>query len=108
MALSVVERTREIGLLRAVGASRRQVRRMIRWEAVLVSVLGGLLGVGIGVLIGVALQRALAGDGLDALAIPWGQLGWVFLAAVLMGVVGAVLPARRASRLDILQAIAAE
>lgn len=108
MALSVVERTREIGLLRAVGASRRQVRRMIRWEAVLVSVLGGLLGVVVGVLIGVALQRALAGDGLDVLAVPWSQLAWVFAAAVLMGVFGAVLPARRASRLDILQAIGRE
>jgi putative ABC transport system permease protein len=108
MALSVVERTREIGLLRAVGASRRQVRRMIRWEAVLVSLLGGVLGVAIGVLVGAALQQALAGDGLESLAIPWTNLAWIFLAAVLIGVIGAILPARRASRMDILQSIATE
>jgi putative ABC transport system permease protein len=104
----VVERTREIGLLRAVGASRRQVRRMIRWEAVLVSLLGGVLGVAIGVLVGAALQQALAGDGLESLAIPWTNLAWIFLAAVLIGVIGAILPARRASRMDILQSIATE
>jgi putative ABC transport system permease protein len=108
MALSVLERTREIGLLRAVGASRRQIRRMVRWEAVLVSVLGGLLGVAIGVAAGTALRRALADDGLSLLAIPWGSLVLVFAAAVLIGVLGAVLPGRRASRLDILRAVAAD
>ena len=107
-ALSVVERTREIGLLRAVGASRRQVRRMIRWEAVLVSTLGGILGILVGVLVGAALRRSLADDGLDVLAIPWVSLGVVFGAAVLIGVLGAVLPARRAARLDILRSIGAE
>ena len=59
MALSVVERTREIGLLRAVGGSRRQVRRMVRWEAVIVSTLGGLLGIVIGILVGAAIRRSL-------------------------------------------------
>lgn len=108
MALSVVERTRELGLLRAVGASRRQIRRLIRWEAVIVAVLGGLLGLGIGVLAGVALRRSLQDDGLDILAIPWTSLGWLFVAAVVIGVVGAILPARRAAKLDILRAIGAE
>ncbi len=108
MALSVVERTREIGLLRAVGASRSQVRRMIRWEAVLVSTLGGILGIVIGVLVGGALRRSLAEDGLDALAVPWDSLAWIFAGAVLIGVLGAVLPARRASRMDILRSIGAE
>lgn len=108
MALSVVERTRELGLLRAVGASRRQIRRLIRWEAVIVSVLGGLLGLGIGALAGAALRRSLQDDGLDILAIPWGSLGWLFVAAIVIGVVGAILPARRAARLDILRAIGSE
>ncbi len=108
MALSVLERTREIGLLRAVGASRRQVRRMVRWEAVLVSTLGGIIGIVIGVVVGAALRRSLADDGLEVLAVPWGSLAAVFFAAVLIGVVGAVLPARKAARLDILRSIGAE
>ena len=108
MALSVIERTREVGLLRAVGASRSQVRRMVRWEAVLVSTLGGILGILIGVLVGGALRRSLADDGLEALAVPWELLAWVFAGAVLIGIVGAVLPARRASRMDILRALGTE
>lgn len=108
MALSVIERTREIGLFRAVGASRSQVRRMIRWEAVVVSTLGGLLGIGVGVLVGAALRRSLAQDGLDVLAIPWTSLALIFVAAVAIGVIGAVLPGLRASRLDIVRSIAAE
>ena len=108
MALSVVERTREIGLLRAVGASRRQIRRMVRWEAVLVALLGGALGLVVGVLAGAGLQRSLAEDGIDVLAIPWGTLAVVFAAAILIGLVGALLPAWRASRWDILRAIGTE
>jgi putative ABC transport system permease protein len=108
MALSVVERTREIGLLRAVGASRRQVRRMIRWEAIIVSTLGGLLGVGIGIVVGAAVRRSLAEDGLEVFSLPQGTIAIVFAAAIVIGVVGAVLPARRAARLDILRSIGAE
>ena len=108
MALSVVERTRELGLLRAVGASRRQVRRMVRWEAVLVSALGGALGVVVGVAAGAALRRSLQDSGIDVLVVPWTSLAWVFAAAILIGVLGAILPARNAARLDILRAIAAE
>jgi putative ABC transport system permease protein len=108
LALSVIERTREIGLLRAVGLSRRQLRRMVRLESVIVAVLGAVLGVLMGIAFGVALQRAIADQGVDVLAIPWGRLLiFVGLAAV-VGVLAAVLPARRAARLDVLRAISTE
>ncbi|MEZ5186805.1 MAG: FtsX-like permease family protein [Candidatus Nanopelagicales bacterium] len=108
MALSVLERTREIGLLRAVGASRRQVRRMIRWEAVLVAVAGAAIGVLVGMLAGISLRAALSGDGIDVLVIPIGTLIVILVLAILLGVLAAALPARRAARLDILAAIATE
>jgi putative ABC transport system permease protein len=108
LALSVIERTREVGLLRAVGMARRQLRQMVRLEAVIVAVLGAVLGVGMGVIFGVALQRAIADQGIDVLAVPWGRL-LVFVAlAALAGVVAAVWPARRAARLDVLRAIGTE
>ncbi|HSE10297.1 MAG TPA: FtsX-like permease family protein [Nocardioidaceae bacterium] len=108
LALSVIERTREIGLLRAVGLSRSQLRRMVRLESVIVAVLGAVLGVLMGIAFGVALQRAIADDGVDVLAIPWAQLIGFVLVAALVGVLAAVLPARRAARLDVLRAISTE
>jgi putative ABC transport system permease protein len=108
LALSVLERTRELGLLRAVGMSRRQVKRMVRVESVLVAVFGGLLGLAVGAVFGVALQRALVGEGVTELTFPVGQLVVYLLAAAVAGVLAAWLPARRASRLNVLQAIAAE
>lgn len=108
MALSVLERTREIGLLRAVGASRRQVRRMIRWEAVLVAFTGALAGVVVGLLAGISLRQALSGDGIEVLVIPLATVVVILVLAVLLGVLAAALPARRAARLDILGAIATE
>ena len=108
LALSVIERTREVGLLRAVGLSRRQLRRMVRLESVVVAVLGAVLGVGMGLAFGVALQRAIADQGVDVLAMPWLQLGLFVLLAAVAGVLAAVLPARRAARLDVLRAIGAE
>jgi putative ABC transport system permease protein len=105
MVLSVVERTREIGMLRAIGASQRQVRRMVRWEAVLVSLVGGVVGVALGTVGGVALQRALAGQGIDRLALPLGTIAALLLAALAIGLLGAIFPARRAARLDILRAV---
>jgi putative ABC transport system permease protein len=108
MALSVLERTREIGLLRAVGASRRQVRRMIRWEAVLVAFTGALVGVLVGLLAGVALRQSLSGDGIAVLVIPMATVIVILVMAIVLGVLAAALPARRAARLDILGAISTE
>ena len=108
LALSVIERTREIGLLRAVGTSRRQTRRMIRLESVVIAVFGGLLGIAIGVVFGIAIQHAVSDQGLDVLSVPVPTLvAYVVLSAVI-GVLAAVWPAWRASRLDILKAIGFE
>jgi putative ABC transport system permease protein len=106
LALSVFERTRELGLLRAVGMTRRQVRAVVRWEAVIVAVLGALLGAVLGLAFGVALTRGLAGDGLSVLAIPGGRLSLYVLCAALAGVLAAIGPARRAARVDVLRAVA--
>ena len=106
LALSIAERKHEIGLLRAVGMDRRQVRRMIRWEAVLIAVFGGLLGLVVGVGLGSAVVVAV-GQGLR-LAIPYTQLAVYLVAAGVGGVLAAILPARRGARLDILDAIAYE
>ncbi len=108
LALSVIERTREIGLLRAVGLSRSQLRRMVRLESVIVAVLGAVLGVVMGILFGVALQRAIADQGIDVLDIPWLRLGLFVVIAAFVGVLAAVIPARRAAKLDVLKAISTE
>ncbi len=110
LALAVTERTREIGLLRAVGTQRRQLRQMIRYEAVVVSLFGAVLGVGTGTVLGVVLQKAIAGgeDGMVVLAVPYGRLALCVAAAASIGVVAAVWPAARAARLNILQAIATD
>jgi putative ABC transport system permease protein len=107
LALSIIERTREIGLLRAIGLGRGQLRLMVTLESVVMAVLGALLGVALGICFGVAMMDALRDQGLEVIAIPWTQLV-VFLAlAVVVGVLAAVLPARRAARLDVLTAISA-
>ena len=108
LALSIIERTREVGLLRAIGMQRRQLRRMVRLESITIALLGAVLGMVMGVVFGVVLQRAIADQGLDVLAIPWGQLGAFVVVAAVVGVLAAWLPARRASRLDVLKAIGAE
>jgi len=108
LVLSVVERTREIGLLRAVGLSRPQLRRMVQLESVAIAVLGAVLGIGLGLLFGIALQRSQAEFGLEVLAVPWVQLIiFVGLAAV-VGLLAALWPASRAARLDVLRAIITE
>ena len=108
LALSVFERTREIGLLRAVGMTRRQLRRMITIESVSTAVFGAVLGAVLGLVLGIAVQHGLRSQGLATLSIPYLPLVIVLVASALAGMVAAVLPAWRASRLDVLRAITAE
>ncbi|SDM48355.1 putative ABC transport system permease protein [Streptomyces sp. cf386] len=108
LALSVVERTREIGLLRAIGLARRQLRRMIRLESVVIAVFGAVLGLALGLVWGVCTQQVLALQGMTALAIPWGTIVGVVIGSAVVGVVAALLPALRASRMNVLAAIAHE
>ena len=104
LALSVFERTREIGMLRAVGTTRRQLRRMIRYEAVITSVIGGLLGIAVGLAFGWILSRGLADQGI-VFSIPYGLLVVVLVGAAIAGVASSILPARRAAGLDVLEAL---
>jgi putative ABC transport system permease protein len=108
LALSIMERRREVGLMRAVGMGRAQVRRTVRWESVIIALQGTLLGLGVGVLFGWALVRALGDEGLGHFTLPVTRLAVIVLLGALAGVAAAVLPARRAARLDILRAIASE
>ena len=108
LALSIFERTHEIGLLRAVGMARRQVRTMIRIEAVIIAVFGAVLGLAVGVFFGWAMVRALRSQGVTVLAFPVGQLVSYIVVAGIFGVMAAAFPARRAAKLDVLQAISQE
>ncbi|MEU0222211.1 ABC transporter permease, partial [Streptomyces sp. NPDC006265] len=108
LALSVVERTREIGLLRAIGLARRQLRRMIRLESVVIAVFGAVLGLVLGLVWGVCMQQVLALQGMTALAIPWVTIVLVVVGSAVVGIVAALLPALRASRMNVLAAIAHE
>jgi putative ABC transport system permease protein len=108
LALSIYERTREIGLLRAVGMVRGQVKSMIRWESVLISVFGALLGTAVGVFFGWAMVQALKDEGISVLSIPGGQLLTYIILAGLAGVLAGLLPARRAAKLNVLSAISYE
>ncbi|MFI5768506.1 ABC transporter permease [Streptomyces sp. NPDC051658] len=108
LALSVVERTREIGLMRAIGLSRRQLRRMIRLESVVIAVFGALLGLGLGMGWGTAAQKLLALEGLGVLEIPWPTILTVFVASAFVGLFAALVPAFRAGRMNVLNAIATD
>ena len=108
LVLSVVERTRELGLMRAVGATQRQVRTVVRRESVLMAVLGAVTGVALGTASGVALSRALADQGITQLAVPALTLAGYLVVATLVGVVAAIGPARRASKVDVLRAVTIE
>ncbi|WP_049580683.1 ABC transporter permease [Streptomyces sp. SBT349] len=108
LALSVIERTREIGLMRAIGLSRRQLRRMIRLESIVIALFGALLGLGLGMAWGAAGQQLLALEGMDVLEIPWGTIIGVFIGSAVVGLLAALLPAFRAGRMNVLNAIATE
>jgi putative ABC transport system permease protein len=104
LVLSVYERTREIGMLRAIGTSRRQMRRIVRYESVITSVIGGLMGTAVGVVFAYAVTTRFADQGFT-FSVPFGQLGIFLVVAMIVGVLAAVLPARRAARVNILEAI---
>jgi putative ABC transport system permease protein len=108
LMLSVFERTREIGLLRAVGMTRSQVKRMIRAESVVIAVFGAVVGAVIGTALGAALAGSLRNNGVTDVSIPVGRLIVFLIIAGLLGLGAAIWPARRAAKLDILQAIATE
>jgi putative ABC transport system permease protein len=107
LALSTYERTRELGMLRAIGTSRRQVRSMVRQEAVITSLIGAVLGIVLGVVFALLISRPLADEGFT-LTFPIGTLVILLVLAALFGVLAAIGPARRAARLDVLQALAYE
>jgi putative ABC transport system permease protein len=108
LALSIFERTRELGLLRAVGMTRGQVRAMVRWESAVISLIGALSGAVIGIGIGLALSQALKDEGIKAISVPVPQvLLYVALAAV-AGILAALGPARSAANVDVLKAVVTE
>ena len=107
LALAVHERTRELGLLRAVGMSKRQVRRMVRAESVITALIGAVLGLVLGIVFAVIVSRPLEEDGF-VLTFPIGTLIVVTILAAIAGVLAAIPPARRASKVDVLRAVTTE
>ena len=108
LMLSVTERVREIGLLRAVGMSTRQLGAALRFESAIIAALGALVGAVLGLIGAWTLQRSLTSDGLTTLAIPWPTLIVYVALAVIVGVLAGVLPARQAARVPVLEALAEE
>ena len=108
LALSIFERTRELGVMRAVGMTRRQLRATIRWESVIIALQGTLLGLLVGVFFGWALVLALKDQGITVFSLPVLSLVLVVVLAAVAGVVAAILPSRRAAKLNILRAIVSE
>lgn len=108
LALSIHERTRELGLLRAVGMTRRQLRSSVRWESVIIALFGTALGLAVGILFGWAVTRGLRDQGITEFAVPPVQIVVIVVVAALAGVAAAHFPARRAAKLDVLQAVSSE
>ena len=105
LLLSVYERRRELGLLRAIGMTRSQVRSSIRWEALIVTLIGAIEGVAIGLGLGFAVIAALKDKGIDTFSVPVSGIVWIFVIAIVLGVVAAIIPARRATKVNVLEAI---
>ncbi|MGA4958727.1 ABC transporter permease, partial [Streptomyces lavendulocolor] len=109
LAMSVFERQQEIGMLRAIGLDRRRVKRMVRLEAVVISVFGAVVGIGLGSFLGWAIGQTIKSELPGyALVIPWDRIGIFLVLAALVGVLAAMWPARSAARLNMLNAIKAE
>jgi ABC-type antimicrobial peptide transport system permease subunit len=104
LVLTVFERTREIGMLRAVGMTRRQTRTMIRHESIVTSLIGGVLGMAVGIFLALLVTHALSSEGI-VFAVPWLTLVIFVVATIVVGIVAAILPARRAARLNVLEAL---
>jgi putative ABC transport system permease protein len=107
LALSIFERTRELGMLRAIGTSKRQVRRTVRYEAAITALIGAVLGLVLGVVFALVVSRPLEAEGFT-FALPVGTLLALLVVAALLGVLAAIGPARRAARVDVLRALAYE
>ena len=108
LALSVFERTREIGLLRAVGMRRRMLRRSVRAEAIIVTVFGALIGIALGLVFGLAFSYAVPDTVINGITIPYGTLAFVVVFAIIAGAIAATYPAFKASRMNVLEAITTE
>ena len=108
LTLSVFERTHEIGLLRAVGMTRRQLRRVIRWEAATIALYGAIIGVALGLAFGVALSVAIPDEVIDRVSVPGAQMVGLVLVAVAFGLLAAIFPSYRAGRMNVLEAIATD
>ena len=105
LALSVFERTRELGLLRAVGMTRGQVRAMVRWESAVISLIGAVSGAALGIGIGLAMSQILKDEGIKSISIPVVQIAIYVAVAAVAGVLAALGPARAAAKVDILKAV---
>jgi putative ABC transport system permease protein len=108
LALSIFERTRELGVMRAVGMTRRQLRSTIRWESVIIALQGTVLGLAVGVFVGWALVLAQKNQGLTVFSVPYQTPLLVIVLAGVAGVAAAILPSRRAAKLNVLRAIVTE
>jgi putative ABC transport system permease protein len=109
LAMSVFERSQEIGMLRAIGLDRKGIKRMVRLESLVISLFGGVLGIGLGVFFGWAAGELLGSTMTTyELVLPWARMGFFLLLAAAVGVLAALWPARRAARLNMLSAIKSE